>query len=86
MFLMVKCNGTEIGISTKLWYNETSEFKMRILGIDPGYAILGYGIIDMKGNHFSVCGYGAVTTDSTMEMPDRLKHLYSADYGYHTGI
>ncbi|MBR0596381.1 crossover junction endodeoxyribonuclease RuvC [Sinanaerobacter chloroacetimidivorans] len=49
---------------------------MRILGIDPGYAILGYGIIDVKGNHFTVCGYGAVTTDSSMEMPDRLKHLY----------
>jgi crossover junction endodeoxyribonuclease RuvC len=31
----------------------------------------------MKGNRFSVCGYGAVTTDSTMDMPDRLKHLYT---------
>jgi crossover junction endodeoxyribonuclease RuvC len=50
---------------------------MRILGIDPGYAILGYGVIDMKGNHFSVCGYGAITTDSSMAMPDRLKHLYT---------
>lgn len=50
---------------------------MRILGIDPGYAILGYGVIDMKGNRFSVCGYGAVTTDASMEMPDRLKHLYT---------
>jgi crossover junction endodeoxyribonuclease RuvC len=50
---------------------------MRILGIDPGYAILGYGIIDMKGNRFSVCGYGSVTTDAAMEMPDRLKHLYT---------
>ena len=49
---------------------------MRILGIDPGYAILGYGIIDRKGNHFSVCGYGAITTDSSMDMPGRLKHLY----------
>jgi len=51
--------------------------SMRILGIDPGYAILGYGVIDMKGNRFSVCGYGAVTTDASMEMPDRLKHLYT---------
>lgn len=50
---------------------------MRILGIDPGYAILGYGIVEMKGNHFTVCGYGAITTDSTMEMSDRLKHLYT---------
>lgn len=50
---------------------------MKILGIDPGYAILGYGIIEKKGNCFSVCSYGAVTTDSSMAMPDRLKHLYT---------
>lgn len=50
---------------------------MRILGIDPGYAIMGYGIIDMVGNHFSPVAYGAVTTDKGMEMPDRLKHLYT---------
>ena len=49
---------------------------MRILGIDPGYAILGWGIIDMKGNHFDVVDYGAVTTDPGTEMPERLKHLY----------
>lgn len=60
---------------------------MRILGIDPGYAIMGYGILDMKGNHFDVVDYGSVTTDAKMEMPDRLKHLYSslmeiiAEYG-----
>ncbi|MGN0711663.1 MAG: crossover junction endodeoxyribonuclease RuvC [Anaerovoracaceae bacterium] len=51
---------------------------MRILGIDPGYAILGYGIVDMKGNKFEVCGYGAVTTEAGMNMTDRLKCLYSS--------
>ena len=50
---------------------------MRILGIDPGYAILGYGVVEMKGNRFVPVEYGAVTTDKEMEMPDRLKHLYS---------
>jgi crossover junction endodeoxyribonuclease RuvC len=30
-----------------------------------------------KGNHFSVCDYGVVTTNPSMEMPDRLKHLYT---------
>ena len=50
---------------------------MRILGIDPGYAILGYGVVDVKGNRFVPVEYGAVTTDKDMEMPDRLKHLYS---------
>lgn len=51
---------------------------MRILGIDPGYAILGYGIVDMKGNHFKAVEYGAVTTDAKMDMPDRLKVLYNS--------
>ncbi len=49
---------------------------MRILGIDPGYAIMGYGVVDLKGNRFSVCGYGAVTTEAKEEMPSRLKQLY----------
>jgi crossover junction endodeoxyribonuclease RuvC len=49
---------------------------MRIIGIDPGYAILGYGIIDMEGNRFKPCTYGTVTTDKDMEMPERLKHIY----------
>lgn len=49
---------------------------MRIMGIDPGFATLGYGIIEKKGNHFSVCGYGAVTTAPGIPMPDRLKQIY----------
>lgn len=49
---------------------------MRILGIDPGYAILGYGIIDVIGNRFSVVDYGSLTTEASMEMPERLVCLY----------
>ena len=49
---------------------------MRILGVDPGYAILGYGIIDVVGNKFSVVGYGAITTNPPMEMPARLECLF----------
>lgn len=51
--------------------------KMRILGIDPGYAILGWGIIDVIGNRFKVIDYGAVTTDAGTDMPLRLQHLYT---------
>ena len=35
---------------------------MRILGIDPGYAIMGYDIVDKKGNKFSSCEYGSILT------------------------
>ena len=49
---------------------------MIILGIDPGYAILGWGVIEKTGNHFRAIDYGAVTTDKDTEMPRRLEILY----------
>ena len=51
---------------------------MKILGIDPGYAILGYGVIEKKGNRFVPCGFGAVTTEPKEEMTDRLKNIYNS--------
>ena len=50
---------------------------MRILGIDPGYAIMGYGIVDVKGNRFEAVAYDSLLTDKDMPMPDRLKSLYT---------
>ena len=50
---------------------------MRILGIDPGYAILGWGVIDVVGNRFSVVDYSSILTDTSMEMPARLQVLYN---------
>ena len=35
---------------------------MRIIGIDPGYAIMGYGIVDYKGSRFTPVEYGSITT------------------------
>ncbi|MDR1135273.1 MAG: crossover junction endodeoxyribonuclease RuvC [Clostridiales Family XIII bacterium] len=50
---------------------------MKILGIDPGYAILGYGFIEMKAGRFSLLEYGTVSTESGTAMPERLKRIYS---------
>lgn len=49
---------------------------MRILGIDPGYAIMGYGVVELIGNKFKVIEYGSIMTESRKNMTDRLKHLY----------
>ena len=35
---------------------------MRILGIDPGYAIVGYGVIEAGGGRYRPVEYGAITT------------------------
>ena len=50
---------------------------MIILGIDPGIAIVGYGIVECKGNSFKAIDYGAITTDSKCPFPERLKIVYN---------
>lgn len=54
---------------------------MIILGIDPGYAIVGWGIIDYTSNHFSVIDYGAVTTEAKTPFNERLESVYDGVEG-----
>ena len=49
---------------------------MRILGIDPGFAITGYSIIDYQGNRFKLIESGAVTTKAGTSFPLRLTKIY----------
>ena len=49
---------------------------MVILGIDPGIAIVGYGIVEYKNNKFKVIDYGAVTTPANMPTDKRLALVY----------
>ena len=49
---------------------------MRILGIDPGFAITGYSILDYTGNKFKLLDSGAVTTDKDVSFPLRLTKIY----------
>ena len=50
---------------------------MIIIGIDPGYAITGYGIIDYSGNRFRVLDYGTITTRAHVPFEQRLLTIYS---------
>ena len=49
---------------------------MRILGVDPGYAIVGCGVLDYAGNRFTVVDYRAVTTPAKMPFEKRLLSIY----------
>lgn len=49
---------------------------MRILGIDPGYAIMGYAVLDYKGNKFTAVDFGSITTDAHTPNEERLEILY----------
>lgn len=47
-----------------------------ILGVDPGYATLGYGIINKTGNHFQAVAHGVITTSPDLPAHERLCRIY----------
>ena len=49
---------------------------MVILGIDPGYAIVGYGVLEYSNNRFTVLDYGAITTQAGTPFNRRLEMIY----------
>ena len=49
---------------------------MIILGIDPGYAIVGYGFIRYENNRYQTLEFGAITTPAGMDFSQRLKEIY----------
>ena len=49
---------------------------MIILGIDPGIAILGWGVIEYNGSKFRTLGYGSIQTPAGMPIVDRLELIF----------
>lgn len=49
----------------------------RILGIDPGLARMGYGIIESRGNQLTPIAYGCLETKAGVALPERLSQLYT---------
>ena len=49
---------------------------MRIMGIDPGYAIVGVGLVDYDNVRFSLVEYGAITTPAELPFETRLRQIY----------
>jgi len=47
-----------------------------IMGIDPGTAICGYGIIEVQGNRLRPLSYGAVQTPAGTPLPERLAGIH----------
>ena len=53
---------------------------MIIIGIDPGYAIVGIGVVEYVGNKFRTLEYNAITTPAGMPTVERLKKMYIDKY------
>ena len=50
---------------------------MRILGIDPGYGITGFGIVEGQRSDLKLLQYGAITTPAGTDFPLRLQMIYN---------
>ncbi|MCL6454429.1 MAG: crossover junction endodeoxyribonuclease RuvC [Alicyclobacillus sp.] len=50
--------------------------SLRVIGVDPGLARMGYGVIDQTGNHLHPVAFGCLETPPEWSMPRRLQHLY----------
>ncbi len=51
---------------------------MIVLGIDPGTAATGYGIVERNGSRLRAIDYGCVETRAGVELPQRLLEIHSA--------
>jgi crossover junction endodeoxyribonuclease RuvC len=49
-----------------------------VLGIDPGTAATGYGIVERNGGHLKLIDYGCVETLPTQTLPERLLEIHQA--------
>jgi crossover junction endodeoxyribonuclease RuvC len=50
---------------------------MIVLGIDPGTAALGYGIVERTGSALRAVDFGCVTTSADAPLPERLHHIHT---------
>lgn len=72
-----------IAVFLFIWYNEllmiicmVVKYALRILGIDPGYAIVGFGVVEYDGYKFVPVHFGAITTEAGTDFNIRLKTIF----------
>jgi crossover junction endodeoxyribonuclease RuvC len=51
---------------------------MLILGVDPGYATIGYGVVEYNSSRFRSLEHGAIVTKAHTEFSSRLKIIYDS--------
>ena len=49
---------------------------MRVLGIDPGFARVGWGVLEVQNSEFRIQSYGCIETSKNMDSQDRLVAVY----------
>jgi len=75
--LHVKNRQVVIWIIDRSKNNKNRGIELRILGIDPGYAIVGFGVLDYRGQIFTPVEYGAIFTEAHTDFNQRLNSIFT---------
>jgi len=63
-----------------MWYNILIQYCMEeimvILGIDPGLAIVGWGVVEYAANRFRPLAYGSIRTEAGLPVQERLFQIH----------
>jgi crossover junction endodeoxyribonuclease RuvC len=51
--------------------------RMRVLGIDPGSLVTGYGVVEEEADRLQALAWGTVRTSAKQPLPERLKQIYA---------
>jgi len=49
---------------------------MKILGIDPGTQVMGWGVVNSDGDNVSMVGYGAIKVPDKLQTAEKLHHIF----------
>ncbi|MCD6422946.1 MAG: crossover junction endodeoxyribonuclease RuvC [Elusimicrobia bacterium] len=49
---------------------------IKVLGVDPGTHVLGWGVIEGNRNTFALCEFGVIKPKTMLPLPDRLLFLF----------
>lgn len=58
------------------YFGEQGAFALRIIGIDPGIAIVGFGVVEQRGNRLKTVQFGTIQTKADLPTARRLKQIY----------
>lgn len=72
---MIETPLSGVTTSSLLLYLFTS-FFLKILGIDPGYGTIGFGVIELVETDWELVDYGVITTEPKTPFPERLVQIY----------
>ena len=50
---------------------------MKILGVDPGTQVMGWGVIETDGDDVSLAGYGAIKVPEKLPIGEKLNLLFT---------